>query len=284
MYPLNMRKKLTLVPIGGLANRLYAITSAIAFCEDHDIDLKVVWFKDWGMGAGFHALFELAGNHPHVEIIDATWKDYIYDRPRKKNFWLPYLYQKLAFDKRFYEKDIYRSEFNIILVTAIQKYSSLYLVNCCPFYDRTKGLLYVRPNLLLRQQIEMRKVSLIIDEHTIGIHIRRTDNSGSIQNSPLELFIDRMHAELAIDPNTRFYVASDDLNEKIRLKDIFGDRVRTILEDVRRDNLQGIKEAVIELYTLSSTKSIFGSVMSTYSMLAAEIGNIPIELLSKCNK
>ena len=85
MYPLNMRKKLTLVPIGGLANRLYAITSAIAFCEDHDIDLKVVWFKDWGMGADFHALFELAGNHPHVEIVDVTWKDYIYEDATEQN-------------------------------------------------------------------------------------------------------------------------------------------------------------------------------------------------------
>ena len=280
MYPLNMRKRLTLVPIGGLANRLYAITSAIAFCEDHAIDLKVVWFKDWGMGANFHALFELAGSYPHVEIVDATWKDYIYDRPRKKNFWLPYLYQKFTFEKRFYEKDIYRSEFNTDLADVIQKYSSLYLVHCCPFYDRTKGVQYVRPNLLLRQQIEMRKALLSIDKHTIGLHIRRTDNVGSIKNSPLELFIDRIKSEIACNPKSRFYVASDDLHEKRRLKDLFGDRICTSFEPVRRDNEQGIKDAVVELYTLASTRKIYGSAASTYSMIAAEIGKIELEVLN----
>lgn len=274
------RKQLLLVPIGGLANRLYAITSAIAFCEDYDIDLKVVWFKDWGMGADFHTLFELAGDHPHVEIVDATWKDYIYDRPRKRNFWLPYLYQKLAFDKRFYEKDIYRSEFNTNLVTAIHEYFSLYLVHCCPFYDRTKGLQYVRPNSSMRKLIEKRKISSSIDKRTIGLHIRRTDNVGSIKNSPLELFINRIKSEIACDPQSRFYVASDDLHEKRQLKDLFGDRICTTFEPVRRDNEQGIKDAVVELYTLASTQKIYGSASSTYSMLAADIGKISLDIVT----
>ena len=42
-------KTLTLVPIGGLANRFYAITSAIASCKDYNVKLKVIWFKDKGM-------------------------------------------------------------------------------------------------------------------------------------------------------------------------------------------------------------------------------------------
>ena len=47
-------KRLTLIPIGGLANRFNAITSAIAFCRDYHIKLRVIWFKDKGMGANFH--------------------------------------------------------------------------------------------------------------------------------------------------------------------------------------------------------------------------------------
>ena len=53
-------KRLTLIPIGGLANRFNAITSAIAFCRDYHIKLRVIWFKDKGMGANFHDLFELS--------------------------------------------------------------------------------------------------------------------------------------------------------------------------------------------------------------------------------
>ena len=100
-------KVLVLVPIGGLANRFYAISSAISFCQMYGIRLHVIWFKDWGMGADFHSLLDLAPILSNIKVVDAHWQDYIYDRPRKRNFWLPYLYQKVAFPERFYEKDIY---------------------------------------------------------------------------------------------------------------------------------------------------------------------------------
>ena len=74
-------------------------------------------------------------------------------------------------------------------------------------------------------------------------------------------------------------MASDDLAEKQKLKELFGDRIITSWEEVRRDTLQGIKDAVVELYTLASTKKIYGSASSTYSMLAALLGHIELEIL-----
>lgn len=274
-----MRKKLTLVPIGGLANRLYAITSAIAFCEDHDIDLKVVWFKDWGMGADFHALFELAGNHPHVEIVDATWKDYIFDRPRKRNFWLPYLYQRFAYEQCVYESAINKGYSNNDLKDAFCRCKALYLVHYCSFYD-CDPIRIVRPCEEIMGVIEQRKKNFQMDDHVIGVHIRRTDNTDSIKHSPLALFIDKIHQEIEVDSDARFYVASDDLKEKQRLKDIFGDRIITPWKEVRRDTVEGIKDAVVELYTLASTKKIYGSVHSSYSQLAALLGHIDITVLN----
>ena len=53
-------KELTLVPIGGLGNRMLAITSAINYCLRKDFNLKIVWFRDWGMGANFHDLFNIS--------------------------------------------------------------------------------------------------------------------------------------------------------------------------------------------------------------------------------
>ncbi|MGM9798418.1 MAG: hypothetical protein ACI3ZY_12785 [Parabacteroides sp.] len=272
------RKKLTLVPIGGLANRLYAITSAIAFCEDYDIDLKVVWFKDWGMGADFHALFELVGDHPHVEIVDATWKDYIYDRPRKRNFWLPYLYQKFAYGQCVYESKVNKGFSSEDLISFCKSYGLVYLVHYCSFYD-CDPIRFVRPCKEILGVIEQRKKNFQMDEHVIGMHIRRTDNTDSIKHSPLALFIDKIQQEIEIDPDARFYVASDDLNEKRRLKEIFGDRIITPWNEVRRDTVEGIKDAVIELYTLASTKKIYGSVHSSYSQLAALLGHIDITIL-----
>lgn len=104
MNSMSKMKVLVLVPIGGLANRFYAISSAISFCQMYGIRLHVIWFKDWGMGADFHSLLDLAPILSNIKVVDAHWQDYIYDRPRKRNFWLPYLYQKVAFPERFYEK------------------------------------------------------------------------------------------------------------------------------------------------------------------------------------
>ena len=99
-------KRLTLIPIGGLANRFNAITSAIAFCRDYHIKLRVIWFKDKGMGANFHDLFELSEDvdKSMVEIIDAKWFHYIYDRPRRRNFWIPYIFQTKMFKKKAMKK------------------------------------------------------------------------------------------------------------------------------------------------------------------------------------
>lgn len=280
MYPLNMRKKLTLVPIGGLANRLYAITSAIAFCEDHDIDLKVVWFKDWGMGADFHALFELAGNHPHVEIVDATWQDYIYDRPRKRNFWCPAFYQHIRFDRCIYERQVIKGYSLNNLEKDFLLNDRIYLVHYYSFYACNPDCMLVPSGEMLRV-IEQRKRELQLDDHVIGIHIRRTDNSGSIKHSPLSLFVNKIQQELSLDPVARFYVASDDLAEKRKLKELFGERIITSWNEVRRDTEQGIKDAVVELYTLASTKKIYGSASSTYSMFAADLGGADLLILTK---
>ena len=132
--------------------------------------------------------------------------------------------------------------------------------------------------------IEQRKKKFQLDDHVIGVHIRRTDNTGSIQHSPLSLFVDKIQQELLLDPATRFYVASDDLTEKRKLKEQFGDRIITSWEEVRRDTLQGIKDAVVELYMLASTKKIYGSASSTYSMFAALLGHIKLEILQNSLK
>ena len=51
-------KQITLIPVGGLANRMRAIESAIALSKNNEQPLKIIWFKDWGMGCTYHELFE----------------------------------------------------------------------------------------------------------------------------------------------------------------------------------------------------------------------------------
>ena len=46
-----------LFPLGGLANRMRAVDSAMNLCRNKD-RLTVVWYKDWGMNCAWKALFE----------------------------------------------------------------------------------------------------------------------------------------------------------------------------------------------------------------------------------
>ncbi|WP_455639391.1 hypothetical protein [Parabacteroides sp.] len=271
---------LTLVPIGGLANRIYAISSAIALCEKNQIRLKIIWFKGWGMGSRFHSLFEISPEWKNVEIVDAKWYHYLYDRPRKKNFWLPYIWQRIAFRKRVYEKDILAGFSVDQILNAIKTSSPVYLVHYCEFYTTSERTHLLIPIASIIAKIQDRVHSFSLRDNVIGIHIRRGDHQSAILKSPLSLFIGKMNEEIINDPSVRFYVASDSYSEKEKLKDLFGERILTIFEEVRRDNKAGIENALIELYALSATKKIYGSVASTYSQLAAKLGGIEIDVLS----
>ena len=91
-----MRKgQLLFVPSGGLANRMRAIASAYTLTQQTDSDLQVVWFQDWALHAPFRSIFE---ETPLVAVREATLVDHlIYDRARKKNFFLPALPQRMLF-------------------------------------------------------------------------------------------------------------------------------------------------------------------------------------------
>lgn len=275
-----MSKEYTLVPIGGLANRFYATTSAIAFCKDQHAKLRVIWFKDWGMGADFHSLFTLSDKITDVEIVDARWSDYRFDRPRKKNIWIPSLFQQTLFDTRLYEQDVYELGENYI--RSLEKARKGYFVQFRPFYQKEGISSYLQPVPSLQGRIDIRISDF--PSHTVGVHIRRSDNTGAIQQSPLELFIQKMRMEMEADPSVLFYIASDSTEEKIKLKEIFGSKILTRMEEVRRDTQEGIEEAVVELYALSHTSRIYGSHDSSYSTLAASLSGIGLQVLKteKC--
>ena len=53
-----MNKKLTLIPVGGLANRMRTINSVIEFCNGDNRDLSIIWFLDHGLNCSFYDLFQ----------------------------------------------------------------------------------------------------------------------------------------------------------------------------------------------------------------------------------
>ena len=120
--------------------------------------------------------------------------------------------------------------------------------------------------------------------HTIGMHIRRTDNKESIERSPLSLFVDAARREIDQHDDTRIFLATDDEGTKTALKAEFGNRIITSSKPAARNSIAGIRGGVAELWMLASTSTIYGSAGSSYSVMAARIGDNNLEILSKWRK
>lgn len=270
-------KELTLVPIGGLANRVYAVTSAVGFCRDNHLRLRIIWFKDVGMGACFRDLFSLRTPAANVKVIDANiWDFFLYAKPRKGNLWLPNIYQRRKFDSIFSQKELF-SPISLEQWYQLQKDSNtFYVTHCSKFYGKENPCDLLVPVNPVQEMINERLK--LLSTYTVGIHMRRTDLLESIMKSPLSAFVEKMKQEIRMDPKVNFYVASDSKEEKRKLQSIFGERIITMDKRVKRNTKEGIRDALIELFALANTRKLYGSFQSTYSMLAAEIGQIPVEI------
>ena len=272
-------REITLVPYGGLANRMRAIESLVRLIQDADVDGKVVWFKDKGLNSRFDALFQPLCV-PALQIKEADVPDHVLcDRPRKKNLFIPALFEHIIYDSCIYE-DNYSKNFDFKQwVLAHQK---TYLSSCRIFYQNSAPNIFSIFKPIPHLQDKIDDLSSSFSENTIGVHIRRTDHIRCIESSPFELYVEKMKAEIEQNSNTNFYLASDSAEEKEKLIQLFGNRIITQHAPVLRNTLDGMQDALVELFVLSKTKKIFGSPYSTYSLTAAEIGGI--EFVDVCKK
>ena len=117
----------------------------------------------------------------------------------------------------------------------------------------------------------------------VGVHVRRTDHTEAIANSPLVLFAERMKKELETAADTSFFVATDDKEVRRELKELLPDAKLIFPQSdvIDRDSKEGIEEAFIEMLALSKCRKILGSYNSTFSLLPSYIGNIPLETVHK---
>lgn len=265
--------RLLLVPEGGLGNRMRAIASAYEFCRRIGSKLDVVWFDGWGMRAPFYQLFEPA-NDAVMTLRDASKVDaLLYETPRRHNLWVPGMAQRLLFQRRIYAKSMFnrkRDAFDFEEWGRGKKcyMSSYHQFNTFP--DELYAKLFV-PLAEVRERVgdNARRLS----PTAIGMHIRRTDNQESIDKSPLSLFIDKGKEELASHPDLSIFLATDSEEVKGELKAVFGDRVVTSDREASRDSVAGIRDAIVDMWTLASCQRIYGSAGSSFSPMAASIAN-----------
>lgn len=280
---------LTLVPQGGLCNRLRAVLSAVSLIEEQHVvaRLRVGWSADAECAARFDQLFEPLGS-PHVTIAPRRWTD----RPvTRRNLHWPALVRSLFYTAQYRNRPPTIEALSDLLPQKAATEATvpaasaagevrLYVSTGHAFCDYSPAYVRrLRPLPHLQERIDA--LSAAFDDHTVGIHIRRTDHTTCIAESPDALFLDAMQQVVDAAPATRFYLATDDADLKRRLTERFPGRVAVQECSGTRADLRGMEEAVVDLWTLARTSRLLGSFWSSFTDTAAEIGGIPLEIIRK---
>jgi hypothetical protein len=153
-----------------------------------------------------------------------------------------------------------------------EAYKNVYIVSYSRFHPNKDHYADFRPGAEVLRLVDRETEGCTGD--TIGMHIRRTDNGKSIENSPLERFEAAIELELAKNDRTNFYVASDSAETKSHLQQKYGQRILCNMDQADRDSADGVVQAAVELYALSRTQRVYGSYWSSFSHTAAHIGGI----------
>ncbi|MGI6223602.1 MAG: hypothetical protein ACOYJG_08330 [Prevotella sp.] len=278
-----MSKSLYFVPVGGLGNRMQALVAAYHLWLETRINVQVIWFRDWALNAPFHSIFNEVDDDGFT-LREARWSDYLlFDRPRKHNLYLPLLPQKLFFSQRIVETQTpqLKADNFDFLRWAKEEKGNLYF-SCYESFGDVEDYLYgelLHPTPRVWKRI--RAITEKFSSHTIGLHIRRTDNQRSIENSPLYLFEDKIKEELQKNPETCVFLATDDEPTKKTLTDEFPSRIITSGKAAVRGTIEGIQDALAEMYALASCSVIYGSEGSSFSQIAARLKETPLVILKK---
>lgn len=272
-------KKITFVPAGGLGNRMKAMSAAMLLAQRCGSALDILWFQDWGLGCRFSQLFEPL-EVENVSLRSPRLTDYVlFDRPRNKNFYLPLLFERLLFRKCMGERRATEAMERGFDFVNWAKGHRVWLSSHVYFMSKTvpdDAFDMFHPIAPLLQRVE--EQARCCGDHAVGVHIRRTDNERSVMESPTEAFVQRMRQ---FPESVRFYLATDDESVKDELRKAFPQRIITSSEKAERGSVKGMQDALVEMYTLSKCSLILGSVASTFSMTAAAIGRVPLEIIKK---
>lgn len=282
-------KILEINPVGGLANRMRTLAGGITLASELDVDYKVIWFKNWEINADPHELFDSECDFLEKTICPSALKYYgIYSAPRKKNLYVsgvaqlrygakildpfPAMHQMTDEQLRLHVNRKFRKGFEHSRVCYLQNCDNIY-----PFSAELYRKLF-RPSEEIVSRVKA--ITTLLEDDYYGLHLRRTDNKMSISNSPDHLFEEKIQEILRKNPSTKFYLATDSEEVKSKFSGKFGENIVTSKSVATRDTPAGIKDAMVELFVLASSKHIYGSFYSSYSAAASILGKVELTNLT----
>ena len=249
-------------PSGGLCNRMRVINSSLELAKRKNTKLLVLWYCADELNAPFESLFEPVKEFQVINF--SSLKD------------LRKLWYQLTARTKINNADIENNKTDGVLNQDFFDSIKLpaYIFTWEHFYQADEYFKLFKPTAELQKRID--EVTKHFTKDMVSVHIRRTDQVTSIAYSKTENFIDLMNREIAENPDVKFFLATDDKDEETLLRKTFPGRiVSNENRTLRRDSLDGMYDALLDLYCLAACKKIIGSYYSSFTDTAAALGNIP---------
>lgn len=278
-------KKLSINPIGGLANRMRAIASGISLAHELDADFEIIWAVNDELYARFDDIFEVPDILKNKIHYPGKIKyAFSYSVPRKKNLFVSSIFLRrfskcLLSDTKDWRLTECEGKSSLLKYFSHTKDINGYIQGGTNFfpYERSfyRSLFCPKTNI----QAEIDEAVLKMGPVRTGVHIRRTDNTKSICHSPLEVFEEKIISLLGNNPEMKFYLATDSEIVKSNFKMLFKKVLICDDNPASRTTLSGIKCAVKEMFILSRCQTIYGSYYSSFSEAAALLGDAKLETI-----
>ena len=252
-----------------------AIASGVSLAEALHMDFRIVWLVNWEIRARFDEIFEVPESLKGKFIYPSSLAySLLYSIPRKKNFYVSALTLK-----RF--KGVFLDNSGDIEVSVSQiegnNRKDYFIQAGTIFHDFSRELYQSLFHPLPEIQGRIDADKALLGKDYIGVHIRRTDNKESISHSPNSLFFE----EIDKLPPARIYLATDDEETKALFKERYCDRVRFMTHPADRNSLDGIKDAIVDLWLLSGSKNMIGSYYSSFTDATPLLGDCKLTIAYK---
>lgn len=253
----------------GFANRFRALASAMCAAEDVGRGLEVFWQSEPGVFVGpFYSLFRVTPQLPVGPL-----------RPIILDAGAPSGRQEIMLNNQ-QDWDKYAAALKVTSPTQPpHPLKSFYRFHTADDARWLSALRSWRPREEHELAVE-RLLAHAAGRPLIGIHIRRGDNRISVERSPTHLFLKAMNEQLVRHPNTVFFLASDDEQERRNLQTLYGsDTILTMATQIDRHTTHGGADAFRDFLALSKCHEIWGSAYSSFSEVASAYGGCPLKIL-----
>lgn len=260
-----MKHTLTLVPTGGLGQRLSAMASAVELAGGGLCDVKIAWPRTRYCRQRFSDIFLPPRPAAGIRFCEAGFCDLPSGR---HNLWLP----TVARTGRFrFQTSFFRPQDTARLTHALAKGDAY----AASGYQLTKYSPLLIPTLFHPHPFILEAVDKLVSIFTpltVGVTIRRIDVRPEMQQISISAFTKILDEMVENGQADTFFLSSDDARVRRTIVRRYGPRI--IMREGRN-----MFDAAVDLWAMSRTCLILGSYRSAFAQVASELNGTPLRIV-----